>query len=52
MEVTFQLSFEGHGGFGAVKIWGAGAAGSSGDDRQQRKEANQRREHQPTCSRL
>lgn len=27
MEVTFQLSFEGHGGFGAVKIWGEGAAG-------------------------
>lgn len=50
--MTFQLSLEGQLGFGAVKIWGKGAAGSAGDDKQQRKEADQRREHQPSCGGL
>lgn len=46
MAVTFQLSLEGQVGFGAVEIWGEGAAGSAGDNKQQRKEADQRREHE------
>lgn len=49
MVVTFQLSPEGQVGFGAVEILGEGAAGSAGDDKQQRRGPDQRREHQPSC---
>lgn len=50
-EGTFQLRLGGQVGFGGLEIWGEGTVGtalreSSGNDRQQRKEADQRREHQ------